>query len=271
MKIIRERKALVTGAASGIGRAIALALAREGADLYLVDIDAEGLAVTGRDAQSFGVAILTHVCDLSDPKQVSETVRSLLSTWGRLNILVNNAGTAYYGPTHEMTEGQWEKILSVNLLAPIQFVRELLPTLSVQDEAHIVNVSSIFGLVPMRKGAAYQTSKFGLVGFTAALRAEYGRYDFGVTALCPGFVDTAMIEEFATIGHQQRHRIPTWMRTSAERVAVQTIVSIRRNKGLVVISPIARLLWFVMRFSPGLLDWVTREGWRRRRRVRIRR
>jgi NAD(P)-dependent dehydrogenase (short-subunit alcohol dehydrogenase family) len=271
MKIIREKKALVTGAASGIGRAIALALAGEGADLYLLDIDGEGLDVTGRDAKRFGVAVMTRVCDLSDPKQVSDAVGSILSLWGgRLNILVNNAGTAYYGSTHDMTKDQWDKILSVNLLAPIQLVRELLPTLSVQDEAHIVNVSSIFGLVPMRKGAAYQTSKYGLVGFTAALRAEYGRRDFGVTALCPGFVDTAMIEEFETIGHQRRHRIPAWMCTSAEKVAKQTIIAIRRNKAIVVISPIARLLWFVMRFSPGLLDWITREGWRQRRRVRIR-
>jgi len=271
MKIIRKKKALVTGAASGIGRAIALALAREGADLYLVDVDGEKLDVTAGNARRCGVDVVTRVCDLADPKQVAATIDSLLSTWGRLNILVNNAGTAYYGPTHEMTEGQWEKILSVNLLAPIQFVRALLPTLSLQDEVHIVNVSSIFGLVPMRKGAAYQTSKFGLVGLTAALRAEYGRHDFGVTALCPGFVETAMIEEFATIGQQQRHRIPSWMCTSADKVARETIRAIRHNKGVVVISPIARLLWFAMRFSPGLLDWVTREGWRERRRVRIRR
>jgi short-subunit dehydrogenase len=269
MKTIREKKALVTGAASGIGRAIALALAKEGADLYLLDVDSEGLDVTGHDAKRFGVEVVTRVCDLSDPKQVTDAVNAMLSAWGRLNILVNNAGTAYYGSTHEMTKDQWDKILSVNLLAPIQLVRELLPTLSGRDEAHIVNVSSIFGLVPMRKGAAYQTSKFGLVGFTAALRAEYGRRDFGVTALCPGFVHTAMIEEFETIGRQRRHRIPAWMCTSAEKVAKQTVIAIRRNRAVVVISPIARILWFIMRFSPGFLDWVTREGWRQRRRVRI--
>jgi 3-oxoacyl-[acyl-carrier protein] reductase len=269
MKIIRKKKALVTGAASGIGRAIALALAKEGADVYLVDIDGEGLGVTAEAAGLLGVEVVTHVCDLSDPKQVTGAVTSVRSAWDRLNILVNNAGTAYYGPTHEMTGDQWDKILTVNLLTPIQLVRELLPVLSAQDEAHIVNVSSIFGLVPMRKGAAYQTSKFGLVGFSAALRAEYGRRDFGVTALCPGFVHTAMIEEFETIGHQRRHRIPAWMCTSAERVAKRTIVAIRRNRALVVISPIAHLLWFMMRLSPRFLGWMTREGWRKRRRVLI--
>jgi 3-oxoacyl-[acyl-carrier protein] reductase len=168
-----------------------------------------------------------------------------------------------------MTAKQWDRILSLNLLTPIQLVRELLPTLSAQDEVNIVNVCSVCGLVPMRKGAAYQTSKFGLVGFSAALRAEYGGRDFGITALCPGFVDTAMIEQFETIGHQRRHRIPPWMRTSADKVAKRAIVAIRHNEGLVVVSPIARLLWFAMRLSPGFLDWITREGWRQRRRVRV--
>jgi len=269
MKIIRKKKALVTGAASGIGRAIALALAAEGADLYLVDVDGERLDLTASDARRYGRVVLTDVRDLSDPKQVTAVAVAVLSTWGQLNILVNNAGTAYYGPTHEMTKDQWDKILSLNLLTPIQLVRELLPTLSAQDEANIVNVCSVCGLVPMRKGAAYQTTKFGLVGFSAALRAEYGGRDFGITALCPGFVDTAMIEQFETIGHQRRHRIPAWMRTSADKVAKRAIVAIRHSEGLVVVSPIARLLWFAMRLSPGFLDWITREGWRQRRRVRL--
>ena len=126
MKIIRKKKALVTGAASGIGRAIALALAADGADLYLVDVDGERLDLTASDARRYGGVVVTDVRDLSDPKQVTAVAGAVLSTWGQLNILVNNAGTAYYGPTHEMTKDQWDKILSLNLLTPIQLVRELL-------------------------------------------------------------------------------------------------------------------------------------------------
>jgi len=159
----------------------------------------------------------------------------------------------------------------VNLLAPIQLLRELMPTLLAQDEAHVVNVCSIFGLVPLRKGAAYQTSKFGLVGLSAALRAEYGR-EIGVTALCPGFVRTPLLETFATGGPgQKRHAIPLWLCASPEQVAAAAIRAIRRNKGLVVITPAARLLWWMARLSPGLLDWVTRQGWRGKRRTGRRR
>jgi 3-oxoacyl-[acyl-carrier protein] reductase len=267
MRVIRGKKALVTGAASGIGRALALALAKEGADLYLIDRDEVKLAATARDAQGLGVSVATRVCDLRQPSAITAMVQSVLSGWGALNILVNNAGIAYYGATHDMTAEQWEQIMAVNLLAPIQLVRELMPTLLAQDEAHVVNVCSIFGLVPLRKGAAYQASKFGLVGLSAALRAEYGR-EIGVTALCPGFVRTAMLETFATgKPGQQRHAIPAWLCASPEQVAAVAIRAIRGNKGLVVITPAARVLWWMARLSPGLLDWVTRQGWRGKRRT----
>jgi 3-oxoacyl-[acyl-carrier protein] reductase len=268
MQIIRGKKALVTGAASGIGRALTLALAREGADLYLVDIDEVNLAAVAREARGFGVAVATQVCDLTQPAQISATVRSLLSE-GAPHILVNNAGVAYYGATHDMTAEQWDRIMAVNLLAPLALVRELLPALLAQEEAHILNICSIFGLVPLRKGAAYQTSKFGLVGLSAALRAEYGR-DLGVTALCPGFVRTALLDTFATGDPgRARHVIPAWLCTRPENVAAIAIRAIRRNRGVVVITPAARLLWWLARFAPALLDWLTRQGWRGKRRKRI--
>jgi 3-oxoacyl-[acyl-carrier protein] reductase len=265
MQTIRGRKALVTGAASGIGRALALALAREGADLFLVDRDEPRLYATAREAQGLNVRVLTRVCDLTRPAEISDCVDAVLSAWGTLQILVNNAGIAYYGATHEMTAQQWDRLLAINLLAPIQFVRELLPTLVAEDEAHILNVCSVFGLVPLRKGAAYQVSKFGLVGLSAALRAEYGR-DIGVTALCPGSVDTPLLETFATsYPGQKRHAIPSWLRTSPDHVAAVAVGAIRRNRGVVVITASARLLWWMARFTPRLLDWFTRQGWRGRR------
>ena len=194
MRIIRGRKALVTGAATGIGRAIALALAREGADLFLVDIDAAKLEAVAREARALGVTAIADICDLSDAAQVSAAVERLAAAWGGLDILINNAGVTWYGPTETMTAEQWRRILAINLLAPVQLFAELLPLLAAADEAHVLNVCSMFGVAPWRKAAAYQTSKYGLVGFTAALRAEFERAHFGVTALCPGFVDTALLD-----------------------------------------------------------------------------
>jgi short-subunit dehydrogenase len=262
MQVLRGKKALVTGAASGIGRALALALAREGTDLVLIDIDEVKLAGVAGEAQALGVTVTARVCDLTRASEVTAAVASVLAGGGGLSMLVNNAGTAYYGATHDMTAEQWDRIIALNLLAPMQLIRDLLPTLLAQEEAHVVNVCSIFGLVPLRKGAAYQASKFGLVGLSAALRAEYGR-DIGVTALCPGFVRTPLLETFATgAPGQRRHAIPAWLCASPEQVAAAALRAIRRNKGLVVITPAARLLWWMARFMPGLLDWLTRQGWR---------
>jgi short-subunit dehydrogenase len=266
MKIIRGRKALVTGAASGIGRAIALALAREGADLYLLDIDEAALALTARAAQELGVKVESRICDLSRPSEIAASVRAMVAGFGAPQILVNNAGVAYYGATHDMAAEQWERIMAVNLLAPIQLVRELLPTLLAQDEAHILNVCSIFGLVPLRKGAAYQVTKFGLVGLSAALRAEYGR-ELGVTALCPGFVRTTLLETFE-VGDPTRGRpaVPAWLCTTPDKVAAAAVRAIRANKGVLVVTPGARLSWWAARLSPRLIDWLARRGWRAKRR-----
>ena len=266
MKTIRGRKAIVTGAGSGIGSAIAIALAREGADLCLIGRDEAKLKAAAAQAQSHGVEATTLVCDLTQPSEISAAVKTVLAQWPRIDILVNNAGVSYYGPTELMTTAQARQILSTNLLAPIQLIQELLPTFIAQRGAHIVNVSSIFGLVTMRKGAAYQATKFGLVGFSNTIRAEYWRTGIGVTVLCPGFVRTPMLDQYGTgAPGQQRHAIPGWASTTPEHVADVAIRAIRRNKGLVVITWSARVIWWLMRLSPGLFDWLMREGWRKKR------
>jgi 3-oxoacyl-[acyl-carrier protein] reductase len=262
MRVIRGRKALVTGAAAGIGRAISLALAREGADLFLVDIDGEKLEAVAAQARGLGVKVVGEVCDLTDAAAVSAAVKRLSDTWGGLNILINNAGLSWYGPTDAMSAEQWRRIMAVNLLAPIQLVHELLPLLAAADEAHVVNVCSMFGLTPWRKVAAYQTSKHALVGFTAALRVEFQREHFGITALCPGFVRTTLFDGKAT-----NWTPPTWISTTPETVAAKTIAAIRRNRGLVLVTPAAHFYWRLYRVAPRLVDWLLREGWRRRGRI----
>lgn len=267
MRIIRGKKALVTGAASGIGRAIALALAQEGADLFLIDVKQEKLAAVAVEARGFGVTVTSVVCDLADPAAVSAAIDRIRATWDRLNILVNNAGIAYYGPTHLMTSAQWDRIMAVNLMVPIRLVRELFPMLLAAEDAHILNVCSLFGLATWRKTAAYQTTKFGLVGFTAALRAEYCRATFGVTALCPGFVLSSLLEECETGQPDVRPSVPSWICATPEKTAARAVRAIRRNQGMVVITPAAHVYWRLMRLCPRLVDWLTREGWRRRGKI----
>ena len=256
MRTLRNKSALVTGAASGIGRAIALRLAREGVDLYLLDIDQVGLVDVVAAVKSEGVEAIGRSCDVSDPQQINAGVQHIVDRWGGVDILVNNAGITYYGKTDEMSGEHSEKLLAINLNAPIHFARELLPTLLDRPEAHILNIASFYGLVGMRRLSAYTASKFGLVGFSESLRAEYARTNLGVTAICPGFVDTKLFST-APIGtdRKQNKQPPKWMLTTPEKVASRSIKAIYRNQAQVVMQPYAKLACWGKRLIPGVYDW----------------
>ena len=266
MKVIRGKRALITGAASGIGRAIAFALADADVHVWLVDVDVAGLADVAEQVRARGVEAVASTCDLRDPQQISAVIRDLLSRWNGVDILVNNAGVGFYGPTESMTAGQWDRLLAVNLSAPIQITRELLPSLLARDEAHILNVCSIFGLVAFKRMAAYHASKFAMVGFSRALRAEYVRRGLGVTAICPGFVRTNIFSD------PQAHRHgkpvpppPWWMLTTPDHVATAALRAIRKNRAVMTVTPAARVIWWIDRLIPGVIDFLQRTPWRKRR------
>ena len=264
MKTLRGRTAFVTGAASGIGRAIAIALAREGVNLVLTDRDADGLASTQKDVLTLGVSAATAICDLTQPAEITNMLDRLFST-GPLHILVNCAGIALYGQQRSVSDGDWRNLMAVNLLAPMQITTHLINALARSDEAHIVNIASIFGLVPVRELAAYQASKYGLVGFSLAMRSDYHRKNFGISVICPGLVKTPMVEpDGPSKIYVKVPRIPAWLYTTPERVAHVTVNAIRRDKGLVVVTFAAHVMWYLNRFFPGLLDLLNREGWRSR-------
>ena len=209
--------------------------------------------------------VLTHTCDLAVADDVANAIATIRSSCSAVSILVNSAGIAYYGATHNMPSAQLERLLAVNLLAPIRLTHALLPLLAQQAEAHVVNVCSIYGLVSMRKAVAYQTSKFGLVGFTMGLRAEYWRRNFGLTALCPGFVKTPLLAKLS----DEKQVVPDWICVTPETIAERTLRAIHRNQGLVVVPASARALWWLARMLPFVLDWAMREGWRNKRRPPI--
>lgn len=267
MKSLRGKRALITGAASGIGREISLALALEGVHVDLFDIDGEALAEVVRDAQVCGVNAVAVRCDLSRPAEITAALSAMLDARGPVDILVNNAGVAFYGPTEKMTAAQWEWLLGINLLAPIQITRELLPTLLTRPEAHILNVCSVAGLVAGARTTAYHVSKFGLVGFTEALRAEYGRRGIGVTALCPGPVRTNLYR--AALSAKKRRPVvpdpPAWLSASPERAAAAALRAIRKNERFVLLTPLAYVLYNAKRFAPGFLDWMHQIGRRKTR------
>jgi short-subunit dehydrogenase len=268
MKTIRGKRALITGAASGIGREIARQLALEGVHVYLLDVDADGLSSVVRDAQVCGVDAVGACCDLTQPAEITAALADMRDAWGAIDILVNNAGVCFYGPTEKMTAAQWDWLMGINLLAPIQITRELLPTLLSQPESHVLNVCSIAGLIGGPRTCAYHVSKFGLVGFSEALRAEYGRKGLGVTALCPGPVQTNLYRD-GQCGKKDRSipEPPAWLCASVERVATKAVRAIRQNQRFVLITPLAHTLFNTKRFAPWFIDWMNHIGRRKKRTI----
>jgi 3-oxoacyl-[acyl-carrier protein] reductase len=264
MKVLRGRTAFVTGAASGIGQAIAIALAREGVNLVITDRNAEGLALTRHEAEREGVGVTSVVCDLTQPERIAEML-DRLDPGTALHILVNCAGLAFYGQQRSMSDADWRNIIAVNLMAPMQITTRLIGTLARADEAHIVNMASFLGLVPTRRLAAYQASKYGLVGYTLALRNDYHRKNFGISVICPGFVKTPMlVQGGSSEASAWGPKIPAWLCTTPEHIAQVTIGAIKRDKGLVIVTAFAHLMWRLNRFFPWLVDFLNREGWRAR-------
>ncbi|MFM7055314.1 MAG: SDR family NAD(P)-dependent oxidoreductase [Planctomycetota bacterium] len=268
MKSFANRTALITGAASGIGLALAKALAREHCSLILVDVNAQGLQAAAASLANAPRPVHTLVCDLADPLAIEPLVQAAAKLSGGPDLLINNAGIALYGPTNEMTQEQWDQVLQVNLLAPVRITSLLLPTLLLKEDPHIVNMCSISGLVAGGRFTAYHTSKFGLVGFTEALRAEFGRRGVGVTAICPGPVLTSLYlsarnsRSGATVPMP-----PAWLCATPESVAARTLKAIRRNERQVLITPLAHFLHLLKRCAPSLIDWAnqfSRHGRKRR-------
>jgi short-subunit dehydrogenase len=265
MRDLRGKRAMISGAASGIGRAIALEFAREGIDLFLVDVNAAGLAEVAAEARQLGVQVLERQCDVSDPSQITACTTAILHHWNGVDILVNNAGITYYGRTDEMSAEHWDRVLQINLNSHTQFTRELLPSLLARREAHVLNVCSMFGLLAMPKLTAYCTSKYAMVGFSEALRVEYGREGLGVTALCPGFVATNLFASAPTSENGKGPKIPPKLFcTTPEKIARTAVRAIRRNRRLVVVEPFAHLLTSIKRFTPSVIDFFLHLGRRSR-------
>ncbi len=261
MRPLAGKSALVTGAAGGIGRAIAMRLAEKGVRLALVDRDPFGLAATRRDAERVGVETLEYVCDVARREEVTNVTQEVIDRWAGVDLLVNNAGVTYHGPTHTMPAEEWDRLIAINLNSHVQFTCELLPSLLARPEAHVLNVCSVLGLSGMPRVAAYCTSKFAMVGFSESLRAEYGRVGLGVTALCPGFVRTGLFSAARPEREGGETKSPpAWLCVTPERVADRAVRAIERNEQRTVIDPRGRAIYAVKQFAPRFFDTILALG-----------
>ena len=192
---LEGRVAFVTGAAQGIGRAIALALAEDGADLALGDLNLEKLAATAREVEGLGRKALALHLDVSSSDSVQAAVAKTLETWGKIDILVNNAGITKDNLVLRMKPQDWDAVLGVNLNGAFHCIRTVLPGMVKQRYGRIVNIASVVAQSGNPGQANYIASKAGVIGLTKAVASEVGSRNITVNAVAPGFIATAMTEK----------------------------------------------------------------------------
>jgi NAD(P)-dependent dehydrogenase (short-subunit alcohol dehydrogenase family) len=188
------RTAVVTGAASGIGRATALHLAQDGYGVALVDIDEAGMAKTLQSIETAGGAGRAFRADVGDAHQLGELLREVVSTMGSPELLVNVAGVAIAATVLDTSDQEWSRVINTNLTGPFLLTRATLPLMLDRGSGVIVNVASVAGAIGLRARAAYCASKAGLVGLTRAVAADYGAAGIRCIAVCPGTVETDWVE-----------------------------------------------------------------------------
>lgn len=189
---LTDRVALITGAGSGIGRAIAFSLAYRGCHLALVDISAQSLTQTVEQTKAIGVTVTGYTLDVVDRQAVSALPNQVLTDHGRVDLLINNAGIAAGGTFERISEQDFDRVIEVNFHAVVRLTRAFLPYLHQSDEGRLVYLSSLNGLVSPPEQSAYSASKFAVRGFSNALRHELKGSRVGVTVVHPGGVATAI-------------------------------------------------------------------------------
>ncbi|GAA2029302.1 SDR family NAD(P)-dependent oxidoreductase [Catenulispora yoronensis] len=250
--------AVVTGAAGGMGEQLAYGLALRGTHLVLVDRDAERLAAVSEAVarRRPETRVRTFVADLADPDAVRRLAADILDAEPVLNLLINNAGVALAGTFEETSAEEFDWVLAINFAAPVALTRALLPRLRASAGSHIVNLSSLFGLIAPPGQTAYSASKFAIRGFTEALRHELAG-EVGVTSVHPGGIKTRIALDARVAAAADQEQSAKAMRAfnkvltyPADRAAGQIIEGVRRRRGRVLIAMSARIPDVLARLFP---------------------
>lgn len=269
---LEGRTVLVTGAASGIGKETALAFGRRGADLVICDVDENGLKTTEAALRALGRQVLARRVDVSDREAMRAFAEETHAQVGALDVLMNNAGVGLGAGFLDTTLEDWDWIVRINLLGVVHGCHFFLPPMVARGAGgHVVNVSSAAGYLPAQALCAYVATKYAVLGLSETLRIELREHGIGVTAICPGIIDTPITRNARLRGRyaaegQREQMIEAYRKRGygPERVAENVLRAIQRDRAIAPVSPEAWIGWYLKRLSPGLasrlMAWAERRS-----------
>jgi len=258
-KHYRGKVALVTGAASGIGRALSSQLAELGARVWMTDIDEPLLE---RSAAAIGGDVQTRRLDVTDAEDFSAVVEDIWEQERGIDLLFNNAGIAVVGHYHQMSMKDLNRLIDVNLRGVLHGVDAVYPRMMARGAGHIINTSSASGLVAAPGFTMYSATKHAVVGLTRGLRLEAKRHNVKVSCFCPGFIDTELAHnaDYRGIdGSKARADSPITFATP-ESCATAALRGVAKNKGEVVVTGHAKGMVFLQKFAPWALGFLVEKG-----------
>lgn len=254
---LHNKLALITGAGSGIGRGITIALAKRGCNLILCDINADGLHETETLIHSYGVKVASHQLDVTDKENIIELTEHIGTDYGTLDILINNAGVALSGGFEQVTEADFNWLFSINFHGVVMMTRAFLPLLRKSQDARLVNVSSIYGIIAPAGQVPYSASKFAVRGFTEALRHELQNTTIGVSVVHPGGVATSIAKNARYRDGFTQQQIDEEIKISAkylvlppEKAGEIIVTGIEKRQDRILVGNDAKFIAFITRLFP---------------------
>jgi NAD(P)-dependent dehydrogenase (short-subunit alcohol dehydrogenase family) len=260
MKTLEDRVVVVTGANGGIGAATCLALAEAGAHVALVDIRTDGMAETIDRIHQHGRKTSIHALDVRDQAGVAALPEAVIKAHGAVHVLVNNAGVTATAAFAEQSEEDFDWVMDINLGGVVRCTRAFLPHLFQAEEAHIVNISSIFGIIGVPAQVAYSTSKFAVRGFTEALAEELRGTPVGTTVVHPGGINTGIVANSRTNHPEEKASLTEFFKKATlppDVVGEKIVRAILRGQERILVAPEAHVLDWLKRLLP---SWGNRLG-----------
>lgn len=254
MGSLNNKVVIITGASSGIGKETAKVFAKAGCKVVLASRNIDNLKKVEEEIKTFNDNVLAVQTDVNNFKSLENLIEETLKAFGKIDILINNAGFGIYGWFHQTPFEEIENIMRVNFLGSAYLIHKVLPLMIQQREGIIVNVSSVVGKRGVSGMGIYSASKFALTGLTEALRVEYKKFGIHFIGVHPGTTDTKFFENAKYYGTSRTQG--TFMIMSAEKVAKEILKAVLKRKREIVLTPLGKLTVWINKFFPSFVDFM---------------